>query len=131
MRGVPPLVTTHLLTKKYGPVTALDACTLSVHPGEVFGLLGPNGAGKTTLIRLLLGYLKQTSGSARCPSTSDSRSLITSLESSGRASASASGKARVDLPAPGAPETITTRRTAQTSSARAVVKAASAASSRR
>jgi ABC-2 type transport system ATP-binding protein len=59
------LVTTHLLTKKYGPVTALDACSISVRAGEVFGLLGPNGAGKTTLIRLLLGYLKPTSGSAR------------------------------------------------------------------
>ena len=65
MRDVPPLVTTKLLTKTYGPVTALDACTLSVHSGEVFGLLGPNGAGKTTLIRLLLGYLKPTTGSAQ------------------------------------------------------------------
>jgi len=65
MGSVPPLVTTQNLTKIYGPVTALDACTLAVQPGEVFGLLGPNGAGKTTLIRLLLGYLKPTSGSAR------------------------------------------------------------------
>lgn len=60
-----PLVTTDKLTKTYGPVTALDACSLSVRAGEVFGLLGPNGAGKTTLIRLLLGYLKPTSGSAQ------------------------------------------------------------------
>ena len=65
MRGVSSLVTTQLLTKIYGPVRALDGCTLSVPQGEVFGLLGPNGAGKTTLIRLLLGYLKPTSGSAR------------------------------------------------------------------
>jgi ABC-2 type transport system ATP-binding protein len=62
---VSSLVTTQLLTKIYGPVRALDGCTLSVPQGEVFGLLGPNGAGKTTLIRLLLGYLKPTSGSAR------------------------------------------------------------------
>jgi ABC-2 type transport system ATP-binding protein len=58
------LVQTRQLTKRYGPLTALDACSLEVTGGEVFGLLGPNGAGKTTLLRLLLGYLKPTSGSA-------------------------------------------------------------------
>ena len=60
---MPVLVETHALTKRYGDVTALEDCTLSVERGEVFGLLGPNGAGKTTLIRLLLGFLKPTSGS--------------------------------------------------------------------
>jgi ABC-2 type transport system ATP-binding protein len=59
-----PLVETRDLTKRYGPFAALDGCTLAVSPGEVFGLLGPNGAGKTTLLRLLLGYLKPTSGRA-------------------------------------------------------------------
>jgi len=59
------LVATDRLTKRYGSFTALDACSLEVQPGEVFGLLGPNGAGKTTLIRLLLGYLRPTAGSAR------------------------------------------------------------------
>ncbi len=59
------LVETHDLTKRYGRLTALDRCTLGVHQGEVFGLLGPNGAGKTTLLRLLLGYLRPTSGTAR------------------------------------------------------------------
>jgi len=44
---------------------ALDACTLRVSRGEVFGLLGPNGAGKTTLIRLMMGFLRPTSGTAR------------------------------------------------------------------
>ena len=58
------LVVTNRLTKRYGGFTALDACTLAVPPGEIFGLLGPNGAGKTTLLRLLLGYLTPTSGSA-------------------------------------------------------------------
>ena len=58
------LVATDRLTKRYGGFTALDACTLAVQAGEVFGLLGPNGAGKTTLLRLLLGYLAPTSGSA-------------------------------------------------------------------
>jgi ABC-2 type transport system ATP-binding protein len=59
------LVATDRLTKRYGSFTALDACTLAIRQGEVFGLLGPNGAGKTTLLRLLLGYLRPTSGSAR------------------------------------------------------------------
>ena len=57
-------VETHSLTKRYRRFTALDACSVSVEAGEVFGLLGPNGAGKTTLLRLLLGYLQPTSGRA-------------------------------------------------------------------
>jgi ABC-2 type transport system ATP-binding protein len=57
-------VLTKSLAKRYRQVTALDDCSLEVTEGEVFGLLGPNGAGKTTLIRLLMGYLRPTSGSA-------------------------------------------------------------------
>ena len=52
------------LTKRYGTVVALDDLSLSVHPGEVFGFLGPNGAGKSTTIRLLLGLIAPTSGTA-------------------------------------------------------------------
>lgn len=59
------LVETLSLTKQYPLVTALADCSMQVEAGEVFGLLGPNGAGKTTLIRLLLGFLKPTSGVAR------------------------------------------------------------------
>jgi len=61
---MPPIVNTEGLTKRYGDITALDECTLSAQPGEVLGLLGPNGSGKTTLLRLLLGFLKPTSGCA-------------------------------------------------------------------
>jgi ABC-2 type transport system ATP-binding protein len=57
-------VETDSLTKRYRGVTALEDCTLGVQRGEVFGLLGPNGAGKTTLLRLLLGYLRPSSGTA-------------------------------------------------------------------
>lgn len=59
------IVETSGLTKRYGAVTALCDCSLTASAGEVFGLLGPNGAGKTTLLRLLLGYLRPTSGWAR------------------------------------------------------------------
>ncbi|QDU26115.1 putative ABC transporter ATP-binding protein YbhF [Anatilimnocola aggregata] len=62
--AVKPFVETHELTKIYGPLRALDGCTLSVGKGEVFGLLGPNGAGKTTLLRLLLGFLQPSAGHA-------------------------------------------------------------------
>lgn len=58
------IVSTASLTKQYSSFLALDSCTLRVSSGEVFGLLGPNGAGKTTLIRILLGFLKPTSGTA-------------------------------------------------------------------
>jgi len=55
------------LTKRFnrGKITALEDVTLSVEEGIIFGLLGPNGAGKTTLIKIVLGILFPTSGSAR------------------------------------------------------------------
>jgi len=59
------VVTTHKLTKRYGAsITAVDNLDLEVHRGEVFGFLGPNGAGKTTTLRMLLGLIRPTSGSA-------------------------------------------------------------------
>lgn len=69
-----PLVTTENLTKQFRSrngrgqdqyFKALNDCSLQVQQGEIFGLLGPNGAGKTTLLRLLLGFLKPTSGRAQ------------------------------------------------------------------
>lgn len=52
------------VTKKFGNFTALDGINLEVKQGEVYGFIGPNGAGKTTTIRILLGILQATSGSA-------------------------------------------------------------------
>jgi ABC-2 type transport system ATP-binding protein len=52
------------LTKRYGRVLALDALTLDVPAGAVFGILGPNGAGKTTLLRLLTGLAHPSAGEA-------------------------------------------------------------------
>ena len=55
---------TENLTRDFKIVRAVDALTLDVPPGIIFGFLGPNGSGKTTTIRLLLGLLEPTSGKA-------------------------------------------------------------------
>ena len=52
------------LTKRFGDFTAVDAVSFDVREGEIFGFLGPNGAGKTTTIKMLIGLLEPTSGSA-------------------------------------------------------------------
>jgi len=59
-----PIIRTRGLSKRYGAQFALRNLDLEVHAGEVLGYLGPNGAGKTTTIRLLLGLIKPTSGTA-------------------------------------------------------------------
>lgn len=53
------------LVKDFGTVRALDGLDLEVSVGEIHGFLGPNGSGKSTTIRVLLGLLRPTSGSAR------------------------------------------------------------------
>jgi ABC-2 type transport system ATP-binding protein len=58
------MITTTNLTKKFGETLAVDALTLSVKEGEVFGFLGPNGAGKTTTVRMLTALIKPTRGGA-------------------------------------------------------------------
>jgi ABC-2 type transport system ATP-binding protein len=52
------------LTKRYGPVTAVDDITFRAEPGEILGFLGPNGAGKTTTMRVITGYIPATEGKA-------------------------------------------------------------------
>ena len=52
------------LRKRFGPVTAVDGLSFTVHPGRVTGFLGPNGAGKTTTLRVILGLDAPTSGTA-------------------------------------------------------------------
>src|SRR5690554_3360108 len=52
------------LTKTFGSVRAVDDLSFTVQPGRVTGFLGPNGAGKTTTLRILLGLVNATSGSA-------------------------------------------------------------------
>jgi ABC-2 type transport system ATP-binding protein len=64
-RTAPTLaIRTDGLTKRFGGIIAVDDLSLKVAPGEVFGFLGPNGAGKSTTIRLLLGLLRPSDGSA-------------------------------------------------------------------
>src|SRR5271165_3469485 len=60
-----PIIETHDLTRRFGPITAVDHLDLSVTRGEIFGLVGPDGAGKTTTLRMLCGLLDPTEGSAR------------------------------------------------------------------
>ncbi|WP_163538610.1 ABC transporter ATP-binding protein [Gracilibacillus sp. YIM 98692] len=58
------IVQVNNLQKRFGSFTALNGVDLEVKQGEVFGFIGPNGAGKSTTIRILLGILQATSGSA-------------------------------------------------------------------
>jgi len=60
------LIETRNLTKRYGTrIVAVDNLNLNVRRGEVYGFLGPNGAGKTTTLRMLLGLIRPTAGTAR------------------------------------------------------------------
>ncbi len=52
------------LTKRFGPILAVDNISMSVATGEVLGFLGPNGAGKSTTMRMLTGFIEPTSGTA-------------------------------------------------------------------
>jgi ABC-2 type transport system ATP-binding protein len=58
------VVSTDRLTKRYGQRLAVDAVSMTVRRGEVYGFLGPNGAGKTTTLRMLLGLVRPTGGRA-------------------------------------------------------------------
>ncbi len=59
------IIETSSLVKRFGRANALDGLDLHVTEGEVHGFLGPNGAGKSTTIRVLLGLMKSTAGTAR------------------------------------------------------------------
>ncbi len=60
-----PIIETRGLTRRFGPLTAVDRLNLTVGRGEIFGLVGPDGAGKTTTLRMLCGLMQPTEGSAR------------------------------------------------------------------
>ncbi len=58
------MIRTHGLTKRFGPVLAVDGIDLDVRDGDRYGFLGPNGSGKTTTVRMLLGLVFATRGDA-------------------------------------------------------------------
>jgi ABC-2 type transport system ATP-binding protein len=59
-----PVISTRDLVKRFSDIDAVAGIDLAVPPGGVYGFLGPNGAGKTTTIRILLGLIRPTRGSA-------------------------------------------------------------------
>lgn len=59
------ILETWSLTRRFDELVAVDALTVTVEAGEVFGLVGPNGAGKTTVIKMLVTLLPPTSGTAQ------------------------------------------------------------------
>src|SRR5690242_20981449 len=61
----PPVIDVANLTRRFDSGTALDAVTLSIPRGAVYGLVGANGAGKTTLIKHVLGLLRAQAGTVR------------------------------------------------------------------
>jgi ABC-2 type transport system ATP-binding protein len=60
-----PVLETRELTKRFGEFTALDRLSISLDRGQILGFIGPNGAGKTTAIKILVGLMRPTSGTAR------------------------------------------------------------------
>jgi len=58
------MITVTSLTKRYGPVAAVDGVTFSCEPGTITGFLGPNGAGKSTTLRMITGLARPDSGRA-------------------------------------------------------------------
>src|SRR5436305_7530554 len=63
-RRVPSALKVHGLEKRYGSVDALKGVDLEVGEGELFGLLGPNGAGKSTLVKIAVGLVRASGGTA-------------------------------------------------------------------
>ena len=82
-----PAVRLSGLTKRFGPVTAVDGLDLTVHAGEVVAFLGPNGAGKTSTIDMMLGLSQPDAGAVEvfglAPRTAVAQGLVTAVMQSG------------------------------------------------
>jgi ABC-2 type transport system ATP-binding protein len=70
------MISVRHLTKRFGPVTAVDDVSFNVARGEVLGFLGPNGAGKSTTMKMITGMMEQTSGEIRFDGELIDRDLI-------------------------------------------------------
>src|SRR4051812_20077231 len=86
-RGAVPAIALRGLTKRFGPVTAVDGLDLTIQPGEIVAFLGPNGAGKTTTIDMVLGLSRPDGGTAEvfglAPRTAVAHGLVTAVMQSG------------------------------------------------
>lgn len=65
VKSRPPVIEVEHVSKRFGSFTAVDDISFTVSRGQIFGFLGPNGSGKTTTIRMLLGLLPPSDGTAR------------------------------------------------------------------
>ena len=70
------LLETDNITKRYGPVTAVDHVSIRLKQGEIYGLIGRNGAGKTTLLKMLAGLASPTEGSFKIFGVSEKKSQM-------------------------------------------------------
>ena len=79
-----PILSVQQLSKRYGPIQALDGVSFEVPKGTVFGILGPNGSGKTTTLGIVMDVLKATSGTYtffdQAPSAESRQRIGTLLE---------------------------------------------------
>src|SRR5882757_7086062 len=77
------MIVTRGLTKRYGHLLVVDGIDLDVREGDRYGFLGPNGSGKTTTVRMLLGLVFATSGTAEVMGAQVPRQLARVLPSVG------------------------------------------------
>ncbi len=87
------------VTKSFGGIQALNACSISVEQGEIMGLIGPNGSGKTTLFNVITGYVPADAGEVRFRDTAITRAKPDKVFSLGIGRTfQLKGFARVDQP---------------------------------
>jgi ABC-2 type transport system ATP-binding protein len=77
----------HKVTKKFGKKVAVSNVSVQLQAGEIYGFLGPNGAGKTTTIRMILDFIRPTSGSVSLFDNGNANGIVTSLKDVGYLSA--------------------------------------------